>query len=75
METNNFNHSSMLNSNGKHEKIGKNRYSMNAEKLKNTIKKGKTRDLFKKIRDLWGQFVAKSGTLLNRNEKQLSNAK
>jgi len=35
---------------------------------------GKTRDLFKKIRDTKGTFHAKMGTIKDRNDKGLSEA-
>ena len=36
---------------------------------------GKTRDLFKKIRDSKGTFHAKMGTIKNRNGKDLAEVK
>ena len=36
---------------------------------------GKTRDLFKKIRDTKGTFHAKMGTIKDRNSKDLTEAK
>ena len=36
---------------------------------------GKTRDLFKKIRDTKGTFHAKMGTIKNRNDMDLTEAK
>ena len=36
---------------------------------------GKTRDLFKKIRDTKGKFHAKMGTIKNRNVMDLTEAK
>ena len=36
---------------------------------------GKTRDLFKKIRDTKGIFYTKTGTIKNRNGKDLTEAK
>ena len=35
---------------------------------------GKTRDLFKKIRDTKGTFHAKMGTIKDRNDKDLTDA-
>ena len=35
---------------------------------------GKTRDLFKKIRDTKGTFYAKTGTVKNRNGRDLTEA-
>ena len=42
-------------------------------KIEEYNKKGMTRDLFKKIKHLQGQFSARNGTLLNREGKQISN--
>ena len=36
---------------------------------------GKTRDLFKKVRDTKGIFYAKMGTIKDRNDKDLAEAK
>ena len=36
---------------------------------------GKTRDLFKKIRDIKGTFYAKMGTIKDRNGMNLTEAK
>ena len=36
---------------------------------------GKTRDLFKKMRDTKGTFLAKMGTIKNRNGMDLTEAK
>ena len=36
---------------------------------------GKTRDLFKKIRDTKGTFLAKMGTIKDRNDKDLTSRK
>ena len=36
---------------------------------------GKTRDLFKKVRDTKGTFHAKMGTIKDRNDKDLAEAK
>ena len=35
---------------------------------------GKTRDLFKKIRDIKGTFHAKTGTIKDRNDMELTEA-
>ena len=35
---------------------------------------GKTRDLFKKIRDIKGRFYAKMGSIKNRNDMDLTEA-
>ena len=37
-------------------------------------RKGKTRDLFKKIRDTKGTFHAKTGSIKDRNERDLTEA-
>ena len=47
---------------------------MSAKKVEEYNRKGKTRDLFKKIKELRGQFAARNGIILNRNGKQLSDA-
>ena len=41
----------------------------NAKKQRETIGMGKTRDLFKKIRDIKGTFHARMGTIKDRNSK------
>ena len=38
-------------------------------------RKGKTRDLFKKIRDIKGMFHGKMGTMKDRNGMDLTEAK
>ena len=40
---------------------------INAKKTEENIRMGKTRDLFKKIRDNKGNFHAKVGTIKDRN--------
>ena len=47
---------------------------INAKKQKITIEWGKTRDLFKKIRDTKGTFHAKMGTIKDRNGMDLTEA-
>ena len=47
-------------------------WSMQRNRENNTI--GKTRDLFKKIRDTKGTFHAKTGTIKNRNGVDLIEA-
>ena len=44
------------------------------KKIEEYNKKGRTRDLFKKIKELRGQFAARNGIILDRNGKQLSDA-
>ena len=46
---------------------------INAKKLENT-RMGKTRDLFKKVRDTKGTFHAKVGTTKDRNSMALTEA-
>jgi exonuclease III len=43
------------------------------EQVEEYNKKGMTRDLFKKIKHLRGQFIPKNGTLIDPNGKHLSN--
>ena len=43
-------------------------------KIKENNKMGKTRDLFKKIRDTKGTFHAKMGTIKDRNDVDLTEA-
>ena len=47
---------------------------INAKKQRKTIEWGKTRDLFKKIRDTKGTFHAKMGTIKDRNGMDLTKA-
>ena len=44
------------------------------QKIEENNRKGKTRDLFKKIRDTRGTFHAKMGTLKGRNGMNLTEA-
>ena len=46
----------------------------NAKKLEENNRVGKTRDLFKKIRDAKGIFYAKMGSIKNRNGMDLTEA-
>ena len=46
----------------------------NARKQRKIIKWGKTRDLFKKIRDTKGPFHAKMGTIKDKNSRDLREA-
>ena len=45
-----------------------------AKKQRKSIGNGKTRDLFKKIRDTKGTFHAKMGTIMDRNGMDLTEA-
>ena len=47
----------------------------NAEKIEENYRMGKTRDLFKKIRDTKGIFHAKMGSIKDRNGMALTEAK
>ena len=47
---------------------------MNNIKVEENSRMGKTRDLFKKIRDTKGQFHAKMGTIKDRNGMNLTEA-
>ena len=44
------------------------------KEIEENNRKGKTRDLFKKIRDIKGTFHAKMGTVKNRNGMDLTEA-
>ena len=46
--------------------------SEQCEEIKEKNRMGKTRDLFKKIRDIKGTFHAKMGTIKGRNSKDLT---
>ena len=46
----------------------------NAKKKREKNRMGKTRDLFKKIRDTKGTFQAKMGTIKDRNGMDLTEA-
>ena len=48
---------------------------ISAKKLRKTKKMGKTRDLFKKIRNIKGTFHVKIGTVKDRNGMDLTEAK
>ena len=48
--------------------------SNQCKEMEENIKMGKTRDLFKKIRDIKGTFHAKRGTIKNRNGMDLTEA-
>ena len=44
------------------------------KEIEESNRKGKTRDLFKKVRDTKGTFHAKVGTIKNRNDMDLTEA-
>ena len=44
------------------------------QKIEENNTMGKTRDLFKKIKDIKGTFQAKMGTIKDRNNKDLTEA-
>ena len=48
--------------------------SNQCEEIEENNRMGKTRDLFKKIRDIKGTFHAKMGTIKDRNSKDLTEA-
>ena len=48
--------------------------SEQCKEIEENNRMGKTRDLFKKIRDTKGTFHAKMGTIKDRNDKGLSEA-
>ena len=48
---------------------------MSNAKNSKTIRMGKTRDLFKKIRNIKGTFLAKMGTIKDRNNMDRTEAK
>ena len=47
---------------------------INAKKIEEKNRMGKTRDLFKKIRDIKGTFHAKMGSIKDRNGMDLTEA-
>ena len=48
--------------------------SHQGEEIEENNRMGKTRDLFKKIRDTKGIFNAKMGSIKNRNDRDLTEA-
>ena len=64
----------MQSSREEQEEIRKPSSAINAKKRENN-RKGKTTDLFKKIRDIKGTFHAKMGLIKNRNGRDLTEAK
>ena len=48
--------------------------AINAKKQRKTTELGKTRDLFKKIRDTKGTFHVKMGSIKDRNDMDLTEA-
>ena len=49
--------------------------AINAKKIEENNRMGKTRDLFKKVRDTKGTFHAKMGSIKDRNGMDLTEAK
>ena len=47
---------------------------INAKKIEEKNRMGKTRDLFKKMRHTKGTFHAKMGTIKDRNDRDLTEA-
>ena len=56
------------------EEIRKPSSAINAKKIEEKNRMGKTRDLFKKIRDTKGTFHAKMGSIKDRNGLDLTEA-
>ena len=50
-------------------------FSDQCKEIEENNKMGKTRDLFKKIRDIKGRFHAKMGTIKDRNGEDLTEKK
>ena len=50
-------------------------FSEQCKEIEKNYRMGKTRDLFKKIRDTKGTFHAKMGTIKDKNGKDLTEAK
>ena len=63
----------MQSSREEQEEIRKPSSAINAKKRENN-RKGKTTDLFKKIRDIKGTFHAKMGSIKDRNGMELTEA-
>ena len=53
---------------------GKKAFLRECKEIEESNRMGKTRDLFKKIRDIKGTFHAKIGTIKNRNGMDLTEA-
>ena len=49
-------------------------FSYQSKKIEENNRMGKTRDLFKKIRDTRGTFQAKMGSIKDRNDMDLTEA-
>ena len=64
----------MQSSKEQQEEIRKTSSAINAKEIEEKNRTGKTRDLFKKIRDTKGTFRAKMGTIKNRNGIELTEA-
>ena len=62
----------MQSSKGQQEEIRKPSSVINAKKQRKRTEWEKTRDLFKKIRDIKGTFHAKMGTIKDRNGMNLT---
>ena len=58
----------------KSKEVRKQFFSEQCKKIEEINRMGKTRDLFKKIRDTKGTFHAKMGTIKDRNGKTLTEA-
>ena len=64
----------MQSSKEQQEEIRKPSSAINAKKQRKTTIEGKTRDLFKKIRDSKGTFHAKMGSIKDKNGRDLTEA-
>ena len=64
----------MQSSKEQQEEIRKPSSAINAKKIEENDRIGKTRDLFKKIRDTKGTFHAKMGSIKDRNGMDLTEA-
>ena len=64
----------MQSSKEQQEEIRKLSSAVSAKKIEENNRIGKTRDLFKKIRDTKGTFHAKMGSIKDRNGKDLTEA-
>ena len=64
----------MQSSKEQQEEIRKPSSAINAKKIEENNRTGKTRDLFKKIRDTKGTFHAKMGSIKDRNVLDLTEA-
>ena len=64
----------MQSSKEQQEEIRKSTSAINAKEIEENNRMGKTRDLFKKIRDTKGTFHAKMGSIKDRNGVDLTEA-